>query len=125
MITTFFVSFSAICLLLASKLFELKVRRLDFVSSLFHKGDIKIHELIHKLNFSYNRYKKISHIFIFDFLPSYLYELLAKMKDYVAKKYYLLGNDLRGKRVLRDKGSVSNFLQNITEDSSGDSKPKF
>ena len=116
MITTFYVSLFALGLLIGSKVFELRVRKVHFISNLFHKGDLKIHQLIEKLIFSYNRYKKISKIFIFEFLPAYAYELLVKMKDYVAKKYYELGHDLRGKRVLRDRGSVSNFLQHITND---------
>jgi hypothetical protein len=48
------------------------------------------------------------------FLPSYAYELLVKMKDYVYKKYYESQSVLKGnKRMLRSNGR-SLFLQEIT-----------
>lgn len=102
--------------LIASKIFEIKVRRVDFLVNLFTKGDKKIHNLGEILVFKYNRYKKITNIFIFDFLPSYLYELLVKMKDYVAKKYYNAGDNIRGRRILKSNGSVSSFLEQLSED---------
>lgn len=114
----FIVSLLAICLMIASKIFQLEMKRNHFLSNLFSKGDVKIHQLIEKMVFSYNHYKVIAKLFVFDFLPSYAYELLVHMKDYVAKKYYLWGDDFRGRRMLRDKGSVSTFLQNITENKS-------
>ena len=102
--------------LIGSKVFEIKVRRVDFLGDLFIKGDKKIHQFRDFLIFKYNRYKKISNIFIFEFLPSYLYELLVRTKDYVAKKYYEAGNNIRGRRILRNNGSVSSFLEQLSDD---------
>ena len=115
-ITTFIVSLCGISGLLAYKAFEIKIKRVHFISNTFEKGDKKIHELIEQMVFKYHRFKKISHIFVFDFLPSYLYEQLVKAKDYVAKKYYTTGDSFRGRRVLRNNGSVSFFLERLSND---------
>ncbi|MEQ1500381.1 MAG: hypothetical protein ABL917_03370 [Parcubacteria group bacterium] len=118
MTTIFLVSMFAICFLILSKVVEVKMNKAHFISDLFKKGDEKIHSLIDLFVFKYNRYKKIARIFVFEFLPSYLYELLVKSKDYVSKKYYSTGSGFRGKRVLRSDGSVSFFLERLSEDSS-------
>ncbi len=115
----FFVSLFALSVLIGSKVFEIKVRRIDVLSNLFAKGDEKIHKIIELVNFKYNRYKKIAHIFMFEFLPSYAYEILVKMKDYVSKKYYSSAYNFRGRRVLRSNGSVSFFLERLSEDKTG------
>ena len=72
--------------------------------------------------FKYNRYKKIINIFIFDFLPSYLHELLSRAKDYVAKKYYQAGDNIRGRRILKNNGAVSSFLEQLSEEKSVEKK---
>lgn len=109
----------AMSFLILSKAVEVKTDRAHFVSSIFKKGDERVHALIDLVIFKYNRYKKISNIFVFEFLPSYLYEMLVKSKDYVSKKYYSAGNEFRGKRMLRSNGSVSFFLDRLSEDTSG------
>src|SRR5665213_386729 len=106
-ITLFIVSLIGLSVLIVSKVFEIKVRKIDFLVNAFHKGDARIHAGIDHAYFYYNRYKKIASLFVFDFLPSYLYEMLVKMKDYTSKKYYSKTDDFRGKRVLRNTGSVS------------------
>lgn len=114
--TLFIVSFVGLFLLLALKAFEIKVRKIHFLSNTFSKSDEFIYSVIEFLVFKYNRYKKISNIFIFEFIPSYIYELLVRAKDYVAKKYYSVGDDFRGRRVLRNRGSVSFFLERLGEE---------
>jgi hypothetical protein len=121
-ITLFLISMFVLAGLIGSKIFEIKVRRIDFLVNLFIKGDKLIHRLGDILIFKYNRYKKILNIFIFDFLPSYLYELLVKMKDYVAKKYYNAGDSIRGRRILKSNGSVSSFLEQLSEDKTVEKK---
>jgi len=116
MITLFIVSLCAICLLIGFKIFELRVRKVHTVAGFMARGDAWIHRRIDQGIYLYNRWKKIGRIFLFDFLPSYAYEILVKLKDYVSKKYYAAGNDFRGRRILRSNGSVSFFLQRITED---------
>lgn len=119
MTTTFFIgSFIAIFAMIGTKILESYTGKVYFISSVFEKTDSKLYKFIDFCVYKYNRYKKITKIFIFEFLPSYMYEVLVKLKDYVAKKYYLAGDQFRGKRMLRNKGSVSNFLKNITEDNS-------
>ena len=112
----FFVSLFVLTTLVGSKVFETKVRKINSLSNLFAKGDEKIHKLIDLGVFKYNRYKKIAHIFMFEFIPSYAYEILVKMKDYVSKKYYSSADGFRGRRVLRTNGSVSFFLERLSDD---------
>ncbi len=112
----FFVSLFAILAMLGSKIFEIKVREIVTVANFCKKGDAKIHRTVEKGIFLWNRYRKIARIFVFEFLPAYAYELSVKLKDRIAKKYYEMGDKFRGRRVLRDNGSVSAFLQRISED---------
>lgn len=114
----FIISMCVIGLMLVSKIFEVKVRKIHFLANLFIKGDEKIHKLIGTGVVKYNLYKKIAHFFVFEFLPSYMYEQLVKMKDHVSKKYYSYGDGFRGRRVLRSNGSVSFFLERLAEDRS-------
>ena len=111
----FLISLVVLCGMIASKVFETRFNKVHFLSSLFMKGDRIIHQLIDELVFMYNRYKKIGRIFVFEFLPSYLYELLVKAKDFVAKKYYNAGDSFRGRRMLKSNGSVSFFLERLAE----------
>ena len=113
----FFVSLFAILAMLGSKVFEIKVRKIQKLADFYKRGDAKIHQLIEKGIAKYNLYRKIAHIFVFEFLPSYAYELTTKLKDFIAKKYYEMGDKFRGRRVLRDNGAVSAFLQRISDDS--------
>ncbi|MBI4155882.1 MAG: hypothetical protein HY507_01450 [Candidatus Zambryskibacteria bacterium] len=118
MTTIFIISMFAICLQLGAKVFEVKVSKIHFLSKLLEKGDKKIHQLIGRTISKYHHYKKIANIFIFDFLPRFLYEMLVQTKDFVAKKYYEAGNDFRGRRILKSTGSVSFFLEKLSENKS-------
>lgn len=117
LLTLFVLSMLVLCGLVLSKVFEIKVRKVHFLSNLFMKGDRKIHQLINLAHTKYNLYKRIANIFIFEFLPSYLYEVLVRMKDYVSRKYYEVGG-FNGRRILRSNGSVSFFLEQLSNDSS-------
>ncbi|MFZ2621408.1 MAG: hypothetical protein WAX85_03345 [Minisyncoccia bacterium] len=117
-IILFIVSMFGIGIMIASKVFEIKVRKIHFLAKIFTKGDEKIHKTISVVTFKYYRYKKIIEIFVFEFLPSYLYELLVKMKDFVSKKYYSAGDNFRGRKILRNNGSVSFFLERLSDDKS-------
>lgn len=112
----FFFSLLGICLLMALKIFDRKVRKIRSLAVILEKCDYKIREVIELGIYYYNRSKKISRIFITEFLPAYFYEQLVKMKDRVAKKYYSAGDSFRGRRVLRSDGSVSFFLEKLSED---------
>ena len=112
----FFVSLFAMFLMVISKALEMKLGKTHFVSKLFLLGDQRVHALIDAIVYKYNRYKKISNIFLFEFLPSYTYEILVRMKDFVAKKYYSAGDGFRGRRILRSNGSVSFFLERLADD---------
>ena len=115
-IILFLVSLFGLSMLLGSKIFEIKVKKIHFISNTFMRADKKIHDLIDKAVLKYNRYERIVSIFLFDFIPSYVYEILVRMKDYVSKKYYNAGDGFRGRRVLRSNGSVSFFLERLAED---------
>jgi len=114
----FTVSLCVMILMILVKIFQNHVFQIHFLSKLSLKGDEKIQDIIALFVGKYNLYKKIAHLFIFDFLPSYIYEILGKLKDYVARKYYLASSGIRGRRVLRDSGSVSFFLERLAEDKS-------
>ena len=105
----------AICFQLGAKTFEMKVRKIHFLANAWQKGDKKIHRIIGRVISKYYHYKKITNIFLFDFLPRFTYELLVQAKDFVAKKYYEAGNNFRGRRILKSTGSVSFFLERLSE----------
>lgn len=107
---------AVLILMVGSKVFELKVRKIEFLSNTFTKGDTKIQSFTDVVTGKYSHYRKIANIFVFEFLPSYFYELLVRTKDFVAKKYYEAGDDFRGKRILKSTGSVSFFLEQLSED---------
>lgn len=115
MITLFFLSLVGMFALFGLKSFDLKVGRIHFWHNISEKGDAEIHNLIEKVIYNYNRSKKISRIFVFEFLPAYIYEQLGKLKDKIAKKYYAAGEGFRGRRILRSNGSVSFFLEKLSE----------
>ena len=121
----FLVSLFALSGLVGSKIFEIKVRKIHFLSNIFTRGDQKIHNFVELGESKYSRYKKILNIFIFDFLPSYMYEMLVRMKDYVSKKYYSAGDEFRGRRMLRSNGSVSFFLEQLSEEKTNASENKI
>jgi hypothetical protein len=115
MTTVFISSFVALVVMIMAKLIE---ERFGFLlwSKFVSWADEKIHEWIHVLVKRYQLWKKIAYLFFFEFLPSYAYELLIKMKDYVQKRYYESQSKLKGnKRMLRPNGSVSSFLQEIAD----------
>jgi hypothetical protein len=117
MTTAIFIgSFCTMSVMVLFKMFELRFNRQVFLTSFFKKGDVFIHSIFDALVFKYNRYKKISQLFFFEFLPSYTYELLVKLKDYVARKYYEANSSWRGKRILRSDGSVSFFLEKLAKE---------
>lgn len=121
----FLVSLFILFGLVASKTFEIKVRKIDFLSRIWTKGDESIDRVLYVLSAKYGRYKKITHIFIFDFIPSYTYELLVKTKDHVSKRYYNAGDGFRGRRILRSNGSVSFFLERLSDDKTAIDSRKF
>ena len=111
----FIISLFVLCFLIASKVFEIKFEKTHFLADLFIKGDEKIHQLIGSAFVKYELYKKIAHIFLFEFLPAYLHKVLVRVKDYISKNYYALGEKLSGKKVLRSNGSVSFLLEQLAE----------
>ena len=115
-ILVFILSFVGLSLMIGAKIFQLKVRKIDFLHTLSSRSDARIHDALAFLVRKYTLYKKIARLFVFDFLPSYLYELLVKAKDYVSKKYYQFGTEFQGRRVLRNTGSVSFFLKRLAEE---------
>ena len=120
----FVVSLVVLFAMIASKVWEVKVRKIETLAGIYGKGDKKIHTWIETGILAYRHYRKIAHLFFFDFLPSYIYELSVKLKDYLAKRYYKANDQFRGRRMLRDNGSVSAFLQNITADNADQSHRK-
>jgi hypothetical protein len=111
----FFLSLATLMGMLTLKVFELKLGKTHFLSDLYKKGDERIHKSLEHAVKKYTRYEKIAQIFVFEFLPAYAYELLHHAKEFVARKYYEMGADFRGKRVLKSTGSVSFFLERLSE----------
>lgn len=116
MTTTIFISsFLALGAMIGTKMIEQKLGSFPLWTNLVSKTDEQVHQWMGVLIAKYQLWKKIAYLFIFNFLPSYAYELLIKMKDYVYKKYYESQSKLKGnKRMLRANGSVSSFLQEIS-----------
>ncbi len=115
-ILTFFVSLFVILLIASLKAYDLKIGRLNFLQNIYGASDQKINQIFEFFIRRYNWVIKVSNIFIFEFLPSYLYETLVKMKDHVSKKYYESGDRFRGRRVLRSNGAVSFFLERLSDE---------
>ena len=112
----FIASFSVLVLMIVAKAFDLKVKKIVFWQKICQRGDKMINDGINGLVIRANYFRKITHIFLFDFIPSLVYEWLSKMKDKVAERYYNSSNDFRGRRLLRTDGSVSSFLERLAED---------
>lgn len=105
----------ALLAMIGTKMIEQKLGSFPLWTRLVVRTDEIVHEYMSRLVAKYQLWKKIVYLFIFNFLPSYAYELLVKMKDYVYKKYYESQSKLKGnRRMLRAKGSVSSFLQEIS-----------
>jgi len=115
-LTSFIVSFIVLISLITLKVIENKFGGISFLNKIFSVGDLFLNNLIEGMYLRYNYYKKVLHLFIFDFIPSLVYEFLVKSKDYVARRYYNSSNEFRGRRLLRPDGSVSNFLERLSED---------
>ena len=118
----FFGSLIGMCVLIGWRIFELKIKKIEAISNMWSRGDRKIHGWLGMAVYDYNHLRKIVKIFFSEFLPAYAYEVLTKLKDYVSKKYYHAGDNFRGRRVLRTEGSVSFFLQKITEEKEASGK---
>src|SRR6185369_2262799 len=95
----FYLSLFVMVGLVASKIFEIKVRKINFLANIFGRGDRRINQATDTAVYKYNRYKKITQIFIFEFLPTLIYEFLVKMKNYVSRKYYEAGQGVRGQKA--------------------------
>lgn len=113
--TVFISSFVALVAMLLTKMIENKLGSFPLWTRVVSFADERVHTMLEFLIKKYQLWKKIAYLFFFEFLPSYAYELLVKMKDYVYKKYYQSQSKLKGnKRMLRSNGSVSSFLQDIS-----------
>ncbi len=112
----FLASLFALFTLVALRAYEMKYKKIETVSNFWSKSDQKIEAFLEKLNYKYSLYKKILHIFVFEFIPSFIYELLVKAKDQVSRYYYNSADNFRGRRVLRSDGSVSFFLERLGDD---------
>ncbi len=107
----FFSSFAVMVSMILFKGLELK---LAFVSNTMKFFDNKAHQFRLYVEKKVKLYKKIAYLFIFDFIPAYLYEKSVSLKDYLYKKYYESAVSLKGNRkILKSSGSVSSFLQEI------------
>src|SRR5690349_20031592 len=95
--TLFLASCVGMILMIGWKIFERKVRKIDFVSHTFTRGDDMIRGWERGMKERYELGKKIIHVFIFDFLPLYAYRHFNRMKDYIARIYSIMEDQIRGK----------------------------
>ena len=99
------------------KLVESHRGEISWWARLISRADARIHYWMRWVEGKYVLYKKIASIFVFEFLPAYLFEQVVKLKDYLYKKYHTSRTNLKGeKRMLRSTGSVSEFLQSISKE---------
>ena len=124
-IILFLLSLFVLCALVGSKIYEMRVRKINFLADVFIKGDNKIHDVLEMAISKYHRYRQVARIFVSEFLPSYAYEMTVRLKDYVSRKYYTAGDGFRGRRVLRTNGSVSFFLERLSEGKMGNKSHKI
>ncbi len=116
MTTIFFVvSFIALICLILFRVIQNNFN-LSFLSRIYTKTDSIMESVISSIFLKYNYFKKVGQIFVFEFLPALVYEFLVKSKDYVARRYYNSANEFRGRRMLRNDGSVSAFLEQLSGD---------
>lgn len=114
----FYSSLIALILMLLSKIVEIKVDNFNFWSNFSKRTDFFIDKIIDSVYKRVRLYRKIAYLFVFEFLPSYMYENTVKLKDFIYKKYYASADSLRAnKKILRSNGSVSAFLQDISKES--------
>lgn len=111
----FIVSFIALVSLVLFRVIENRYS-IGFLKKFYEKGDLFIESSISYMYVRYSYFIKVSQIFIFEFIPSLIYEFLVKSKDYVARRYYNQANEFRGRRMLRNDGSVSAFLEQLSGD---------
>lgn len=111
----FIVSFIALVSLILFRVIENKYN-INFLKNFYEKGDLFIESSISYIYVRYTYFKKVGQIFVFEFIPSLVYEFLVKSKDYVARRYYNSANEFRGRRMLRNDGSVSAFLEQLSGD---------
>lgn len=114
--TIFFFALLVLFFVLVVRMYLQKVGEVSFFARVYLNGDLYFDKIFDAIIYKYNRWRKISQIFFFEFLPSLLYENLVKAKDYVSKKYYESGDRIKGRRVLRSHGSVSFFLGRLSEE---------
>lgn len=93
---------------------KLTTFRPAILSDFVRKFDRRAHDYRLIIEKKIRLYKRIITLFVFDFLPAYLYEKSVSLKDYLYKKYYESASNLKGNRkILKSSGSVSSFLQDI------------
>lgn len=114
----------ALSVLLAHKVFAIKVKKIHFIHDFIVKGDAKIHQYNKVLLKRYYFCKKVVEIFIFDFIPRFLYELIVRTANYFSKIYNEALEDFRGRKVLRSSESASFFLERLSKEKSDISNHK-
>lgn len=108
-----------------SKAIEIKTGNAHFMSTLFQRFDGNVHVYSDLLFSKFKRYRKISNLLFFEFIPSFSFEILTRMNDFVSKKYHTAGNNFRGKKALRHDGSVSFFLSRLSEEKINSSESRI
>ena len=115
--SAFYISFVCLCFMLTFKMIEGRVGEIGWWARMRKVWDDRMHVWREKLWATWTLWKKIAYLFVFEFLPAYAYKQTLKLKDYFYKKYYESAERMKGeKRMLKSNGSVSEFLQNLTED---------
>ena len=115
--SVFYISFVGIFGMITFKAVESRMGKVQIWSRYMGAADARVHIWRQKLTAKYQLWKKIAYLFVFEFLPAYAYRQVVRLKDYLYKKYYESSEKFKGeKRMLKSNGSVSEFLQNLSEE---------
>ncbi|MBU1557366.1 hypothetical protein KKC45_00145 [Patescibacteria group bacterium] len=116
--TTFIISFTGLALFFTIKISEVNAGRKFFSTNVLDKSDIFINRNIAHSQFYFNVF--LSHVnkipIILDFFIKGIFQNLKKIKDLLIIKIVGFLNLDNVKNIERDRGSVSLFLKNISDD---------
>ena len=110
----FIVSIAVVVVMIGYKIIELNTDKKFKIPAKIAEGDRFIIEKINLLKGWSGAQKALVGHFILNHLPFHIQKFSAKIKLLWNKKYSKVKETIRGKYIIKEKGSVSLFLRNIS-----------
>lgn len=104
--------------MLSYKLWEIKFQKQFFICKIICKADIAVEGKIHQVK-GFLRKKKTDGREFVNSLPHRILERVHSTKQKVDRRYDHIFSAVKGRYVLKNKGSASLFLRNISEEKKG------